>query len=473
MDKFNLIDKLGQFGVPASQAREVAAKIQGEDLMDLVNTLTGPNGANPQKASAILGKYGVKLGSRESMDNYLNAKYESVRTGESLDETFGVMTRINEGFTYAVEVSEQTRDRVLDWLDENQVNYQATSPTNYRIECGDRDMAYRAGRALSGILGKQTVRDSVETEVSEMAKKKSASRREREAKEKMADMKPRNPVVAAVKVRSGAGAHDGGKDPRKQDKLGRGAKHKPRFDEEIELAIGQDVMVGEESGTVKIPRGPNGTVGVIMNGQLEMVSETEINLNEGVLGAMKPVNPLFRLRELAGLPHIDEDDFDGIEIPEVPQSDPEGPLGAGVVGDDAPADMDVPGMGADPVEEPMADMDGGMDAPMDAPVDAPMDMPADLPVDPMGDEGVPGELGADPVEPVVPGAAPMGVAPVMPTQSEAMGQIEDALNSIQAGLADIRLSEYKSLIQKLQDLTNQAQMMGRDYLGERFERRKK
>jgi hypothetical protein len=48
-----------------------------------------------------------------------------------------------------------------------------------------------------------------------------------------------------------------------------------------------------------------------------------------------------------------------------------------------------------------------------------------------------------------------------------MAQIEDALNSIQTGLADIRLSEYKSLIKKLQDLTNQAQMMGRDYLGER------
>jgi hypothetical protein len=60
-----------------------------------------------------------------------------------------------------------------------------------------------------------------------------------------------------------------------------------------------------------------------------------------------------------------------------------------------------------------------------------------------------------------------GEMPMAPTQSEAMSQIEDGLNNIQTMLADIRLSEYKSLIQKLQDLTNQVQMMGRDYLGER------
>lgn len=363
------------------------------------------------------------------MNDFLDAKFESIRTGKTLDETFGVMTALGESFTYAVEVTEQTRDRVLDWLDENSVQYLALSPTNFRVECGDREAAYRTGRALSEILRKPTVRDSVEIEVDEMAKKKSPARREKEAKAKMADMKPRNPVVAAVKVRSGAGAHDGGRDARKVDQFGRGNKYKPRFDEEIEA-----------------------------------------NLNEGVMG-MKPVNPLFRLRELAGLPSNEADDFEGIEIPEVPAADPQGPLAAGPVALDEPTDMDVDGMGDDPVADPMPDMDGGMDAPLDAPADVPA-------VDPMGDEGVPGELGADPVEPmpaVDPMAPAMGVEPMvaMPTQSDAMAQIEDALNSIQTGLADIRLSEYKSLIQKLQDLTNQAQMMGRDYLGERFERRKK
>jgi hypothetical protein len=364
------------------------------------------------------------------------------------------MTKLDEGFSYSVEVSEQTRDRVLDWLDENQVEYQATSPVAYRIECGDRNVAYRTGRALSEILRKQTVRDSVEIE-EKMSKK--PEKRAKDAKKKIELMKPRNPVIAAVKTRSGAGAHDGGKDPRKVDKFGRGAKHKPRFDEEIEFEIGEDVMVGEAVGQIKIPHGPNGTIGVIMNGQLEMVAESEVSrLDEGVIGMMKPVNPLFRLRELAGLP-LENDDFAGIEVVEAPEIDPEGVLAAGPVGDEI-VDMELDGIGADPVEEPMADMDGGMEEPEDLSFDVPVDDvettgTLDLPAD----AGIPGAVGSDPV---------MTVGNV-PSQSEAMAQIEDALNSIQAGLADIRLSEYKSLIQKLQDLTNQAQMMGRDYLGER------
>lgn len=465
MDKLDLSAELVSRGVDQDAANKLKGLINGNDLMNLIAALK--NKEQPYQgqieAQKILGKYGIKLGRTNVRDNYLNAKFESLRTGSALDETFGVMTRVNEGFTYAVEVSEQSRDRVLDWLDENQVEYQATSPVAYRIECGDRDVAYRTGRALSEILRKPTVRDSVEIE-EKMSKK--PDKRVKDAKAKMADLKPRNPIVAVAKTRSGAGAHDGGKDPRKVDKLGRGSKHKPRFDEEIDFAIGEDVMVGEVAGQVKIPHGPNGTIGVIMNGQLEMVAENEVNrLDEGVMGMMKPVNPLFRLRELAGLPLTNEDDFEGIEIADAPEIDPEGVLSAGPVGADAPQDMDVDGMGADPVADPMDDMDGGMDAGMgsiDTPADdmsLPGDDAMDAPMDVPADAGIPGALGTDPVDPV----AGMAMAP---TQSDAMAQIEDALNNIQSGLADIRLSEYKSLIQKLQDLTNQAQMMGRDYLGE-------
>ena len=449
MDKFNLADVLGRYGIDDATAGRLKGKMQGDDLMNLVNYLTGPQGVHLSKASAILGKYGVKLGSSKPMENYLNAKYESVRNGRPLDETFGgVMTKVSEGYTYAVEVSEQSRDRVLDWLDENSVDYQATSPTNYRIECGDREGAYRTGRALSEILRKPTVRDSVEIE-EKMSK--NPDKRVKDAKAKMAEIKPRNPVVQAMAATGKSGSVHGDKDARRD--AGRKAKYKPRYDEEIEEPI-----------------------------------------TEGVMG-MKPVNPLFRLRELAGLPELDEDDFEGIEIPEIGASDPAGPLGAGPVADE-PADMDVDGMGDDPVADPMDDMDGGMDD-MDGGMDGAMDGAMDAPVDPMGDEGVPGELGADPVEmpgddmgmdvpdmdapmdptgaPMAPPVgAPMGMgASMAPQQSDAMAQIEDSLNSIQTGLADIRLSEYKSLIQKLQDLTNQAQMMGRDYLGESAMRRKK
>jgi hypothetical protein len=473
MDKLDLADELIERGVDEGAANRLKGQINGNDLMDLISAFNSKRPYQGQlDAQRILGKYGIKLERTNMSSNYLNAKFESLRRGKALDESSGVMTRLNEGFNYEVAVTEQTRDRVLDYLDDQGLEYEAATPLAYRISFPDRETAYRTGQALSRILSKPTVRDSVEIE-EKMSK--NPDKRVRDAKEKMATLTPRNPVVAAVKTRSGAGVH-GKVDPRKDP--GRKAKYKPRFDEEIDFTVGEDVMVGEVAGQIKIPHGPNGTIGVIMNGQLEMVSEAEVSrLDEGVMGMIKPMNPLFRLRELAGLPLTTEDDFDGIEVADAPEIDPEGMLSAGPVGN-APEDMDVNGMGDDPVADPMDDMDGGIDEPLDATLDIEDDdMPdTDLDVSDMVDPqaGVPGALGSDPVE--MPGASTEfpdalggvgpGLAPVAPTQSDAMAQIEDALNNIQTGLADIRLSEYKSLIKKLQDLTNQAQMMGRDYLGE-------
>jgi len=467
MDKLDIADELVDRGVDQESAERLKGEINGNDLMKLIDALKNQDQPYQSQmvAQRILGKYGIKLEKTVmTKENYLRAKFESLRAGEMLDETFGVMTKISEGFTYAVEVSEQTRDLVLDWLDENQVEYQATSPVIYRIECGDRDVAYRTGRALSEIIRKPTVRDSIEVE-EKMSKK--PEKRIRDAKAKMADIKPRNPVVAAVKTRGGAGAHDSGKDPRKVDKFGRDAKYKPRFDEEIEYQIGEEVMVGEVSAQVKIPHGPNGTIGVLMNGKLEMVSETEVSrLDEGVMGMMKSVNPLFRLRELAGLPKTKVDEF-AIEIADAPVIDPKGVLSQGPIGEELTDILEIDGIEM-PELEPEIDAAPEMDmAPVDdIAIDTGMDTNMDMEIDaPMGnipdDAGMPGALGTDPIDAV----EPMAGAPTL-NQSDAMAQIEDYLNLIQTSLADIRLSEYKSLRQKLQDLTNQVQTMGRDYLGE-------
>jgi hypothetical protein len=336
----------------------------------------------------------------------LNAKYESVRSGEELDETFGVMARMDEGFNYNVEVTEQTRDQVLDYLDENQVEYQASSPLTYRIECQDREAAYRTGRALSKILSKKAVRDSIEVE--EMADKSKS--REKAAKEKLGNLKPRNAIAVAAITKTGAGPHKA--DPRKDDKFGRGAKHKgKRFDES------------------------------------EIDDFNDVRIDEGVI-AVKEMNPLFRLRELAGLP-TGEDDFAGIEIADAPALDPNGVLASGpVTGGEA---------GDETVDDVAADVD------MDADLDAPVDMGDDMVGDELGgeldaDAGVPGAIGSDPIE---------AIPAIAPEQSEAMMMIEDDLNAIQAKLPEIRISEYKSLVQKLLNITNQVQMMGRDYLGER------
>lgn len=423
MDNFDLASSLQELGISEKDSLKIKSSLFGADLMVLIDCLRDiGRGQNLSKASSILGKYGVYIRSR-SMNTeaaYLKAKYESLRDGQSLDETFGVMVRLGESFTYAIEINDQNRDRILDWLDENKVDYQATSPTRYNINCGDRDVAYRTGRALSNIIGKPTMRDSIESEITE-TKRKSTSRRIKAARDRMTKITPEDPNKLAMLTRSGKGVHNNGKDPRKNDVLGRGIKHKPDFSKEI----------------------------------------NESNLSEGVIG-MKPLNPIFRLRELAGLPiHNNEDDIDSIQIADAPVIDPEGHLAAG------PINAPFSGPVADPVDviDPMPNT--GMDN-MDAPLDDPTkDMDGEIGdisdpiIDPMaaGAAGVPGDIGSDPIE-TIPDTN-------VPSQSDAMSQIEDNLNGIQTLLADIRLSEYKSLIKKLQDLTNQAQMMGRDYLGER------
>lgn len=57
------------------------------------------------------------------------------------------------------------------------------------------------------------------------------------------------------------------------------------------------------------------------------------------------------------------------------------------------------------------------------------------------------------------------VVPV--SNSEAMNFILDSLNSIQAQLPDVRLSEYKTLVIKVNDLASQVKAMGGSYLSER------
>jgi hypothetical protein len=73
-------------------------------------------------------------------------------------------------------------------------------------------------------------------------------------------------------------------------------------DTAYEPSVGDPVIVGDESGIVKIAHGPNDTVGVMFDGKLRMVKKTTVKLEEGaVLGVPSLISP-DRLRELAGIP---------------------------------------------------------------------------------------------------------------------------------------------------------------------------
>lgn len=462
MAGFDLAHALMQLGVDEKTALGLKSRLDGGDYMNLVNMLnTDDLATGINQASAILGKYGVKLnGSAPMAENfdYLNSLFASYKDGKSIDESVGEWLQpitesshadyrqlTHEGFNYFANLQDSmSGDKLIDWLDENQVEYLTDGKGHFHVKCGDRESTYKVGRAISEIMKKRTVRDSADREESVMSEKK-ASKREREAKEKIAAMKPRDPNVVAMNQRGGKGAHQSA-DPRKADAYDRKAKHKRNpLDEEIDFTVGEAVLVGENEATIQIPHGPNGTIGVMMDGQLSMVDIGDVaRLNEGVIG-MTPMKSLFRLRELAGLPPAPAagPEVDAIAAPVVDAGDELEDVGIDI--EPEADELGVPA--AEPSEiEPEIDAVDDLSTSLE---------PASLASDPAG--GMPGDLPPDGGD----------LAPLGGSQSDAMNQIEDNLNNIQRQLADIRLGEYKTVIRKLQDLTNQVQMMGRDYLGER------
>lgn len=294
-----------------------------------------------------------------------------------------------------------------------------------------------------------------------------------EEKKKMAkdDLpKQRNPFAQHAIKKGGAGAHNS-KDPSRKDAFSRNAKHKNKHYEAIEESAftqGETVQFEGADCQVQIPAGPNGTVGLLVDGKVRMVRESDVaRIDEGVLGMTK-VDPLYRLKELAGVkssgkPELAEDDFSATVDPAMDLE----------VADD----FDDADTGFDDID-PMGDMsDGGDDFGMDGvlPSDdlaGSGDLGGEL--DPMADVGMDGDFAAS--EPALAGGVPGDIPPmgaganamgmVAPVDSEAYTQIQDHLNNIQNSLGDVKLSEYRSLISKLDALSAQIRSMGRDYLGE-------
>lgn len=484
MSDDHILKGLVELGLDEKQASDLTIALEGGDYVNLVNAL---GIQEPQKqaktVAGILSKYGITI-SKETGDmaeskNYLSAMFSKFREGKgtAIDTAIlgewlkpisesnapDISTLVMEGFNYFMQLEDSMQgEPLMDWLDENKIEYITDGKGQFHIKCGDRESAYKVGKAANGlVMKKRLVRDQIgETSFDvettkgvvkvqgsdEFAAKrnarnqgytvvesKSAKQREAEAKAKMADIKPRNQDLLALSQRGGKGAHKD--DTRKADEFDRKAKHKK-------------IPVDEAAG---------------LSIDNQVVDDLTDTLAESVLG-MKVLSPIFRLRELAGMapaplaaPDIDE--LAGIEVDHddtgfnLPKASAPSALASGPVDvedpfmaspspapDDAMSDL-LPDAGMGDLD-PMA---GGMGTM--APMGGMGGMPGDLP--PMGGEAV----------------------LAVPTQSDAMSHIEDCLNDIQGKLAEIRLAEYKSLVQKLTSLTQQVQTMGRDYLGE--QRRKK
>lgn len=89
-----------------------------------------------------------------------------------------------------------------------------------------------------------------------------------------------------------------------RDRWSRRAKHPMQLSDKSDMQWAKGDLAIYEGMTVEIsvPRGPNGTVGILTEGHTKMVSENMLErLDEGVMGGMMPLGPINRIMQLAGL----------------------------------------------------------------------------------------------------------------------------------------------------------------------------
>lgn len=95
------------------------------------------------------------------------------------------------------------------------------------------------------------------------------------------------------------------------DRWSRNAKHPMNVNEIIELAeedineesstwaVGDTAIYNDQTVEITIPNGPDGTIGIMFEGELKMV--TADTLTEGVMGGMTALSPINRMMQLAGI----------------------------------------------------------------------------------------------------------------------------------------------------------------------------
>lgn len=224
------------------------------------------------------------------------------------------------------------------------------------------------------------------------------------------------------------------------------------------FSIGDEVLVDGEEATVKIPQAPGGTVGVMINGELKMVDKKTSNItkvDEGVLG-MTAMPGLNRIKELAGMGRSPEPEDETLGDLDYNEPAPAGAL---------PAPEGGMGDMTDPVDaefEPVAGPDlGGSDE-----------------VGGMG--GLGADMGADmaPEVPALPAPpAPVASAPMTPDMStgamsnigsalEDAAALDNAISEIEHMIPNCKISEFKTLVARLQGLVSMAQAAGKAALTE-------
>lgn len=220
---------------------------------------------------------------------------------------------------------------------------------------------------------------------------------------------------------------------RKGDAKKKHKKHKniEEDDEDRSYSIGDEIVVDGEDATVKIPNAPGDTVGVMINGELKMIDKKK-NVTESIIG-MSGMPPINRMRQLAGLPDVAVDEtLDDLDYNE-------------------PA----------PIVEPEDDIDMGVDMGMDAGEVDDLDLGFDFDPEPIAtspDLGGSSPFNAGGADTAF--AADDAIDPVADPVAD-LGALDAAIADIEAMIPNCKLSDYKSLVARLEALVALAKSEGK------------
>src|SRR4051812_47797528 len=205
----SLAELLIQHGVDDQTAQQLQNTISGSDLINLINCLRLSDSTSAvAQANQILRRYGVSIKEAAMNTDRLYRMYKGLDstpavTEQPIEHLTPIAESDNpedrilamEGFNY-IAIMEQPAlsDQLIEWLDQNKIEFLTNGQGHFHIKCEDRDRAYRVGRTISGLMRKQRyVRDSTDAGEAQVAEKTNWQKRANQAKDKLASMTPPNP----------------------------------------------------------------------------------------------------------------------------------------------------------------------------------------------------------------------------------------------------------------------------------------
>ncbi len=418
--------------------KQITSKLSFEDYVSLADALDRDDEST---ISEILDQYhAARPGMGESIIPISESNYVDY-------ELF-----LREGFTYfGVFEDEKIRGQITKYLDENEIEHLDDGTGHIQMKFRDREQAYRAEASISRMIRRSNpkyVRDSVANDEQELGEKRKPfpdpGAKYRNAGKKRGpdlgkngnELAKRNQTFGQMRIgeneieedltlegkpkekkpyyvrtggapekQSGAGAHDTGNKKgvlAKQDPVK--GKHKKR-----------DWRDFEES---------------------EMNEKTRIE--EGVMG-MASVPALNRMRQLAGLPPLKEEELD--EALPIPMDD-------------------------SPLNNEPTDFDGSNDDLPGGDFDEPAiggDLEPEVSGDDFGDDGDLGGLDDAGPEPDL---GPEIIGAPVPDGGDPRSEIESAVSSITAQAPNLKISDYKDVLSQVENMVAQMRALGSQYLKE-------